>query len=482
MYSKKRFDIFFKIVLLFGILPSITNAQNLIIKGMAPGAEGKIITLYTYSNQITFNEKKLISSPIDSSGKFNISFNAEDTIYAFLKIDYYKSGIFIEPGKTYNIKIDSQDYNTPDKTNPYFEPKQLNVTILNLNKNDLNFIIPKFDEIYNDYLFKNYYAIYRLRDFSKIDTFKLIINKLFSFVTYDFFKKYVDYSIALLEIPFISNSRSIIAENHLKNLPILYENPRYMDFFNQFFENYLLCSYAIRKEDLIQTINYAPDYFALTDTLGKDSILRNEVLREMVLLKGLYELSDNKEFNKNNIAYILLQLSKHSKFEKHRKIAEDIIQLFNKLQPETYAPPFCLKDIDKKFVSLTDFKGKYVYLSFWTSWCTTCQAEFSIMNKLKEIYGSKIAFVSICADKEFLTMVNYLKTQKYNWKFLHFGGDYDLLDAYDIKSYPIFVLIDPQGKIVSFPAPKPSENIAVYLEYYSKKDDKNNKKPLFQKP
>jgi len=158
------------------------------------------------------------------------------------------------------------------------------------------------------------------------------------------------------------------------------------------------------------------------------------------------------------------------------------MQLFNKLQPSTIAPPFSLKDINKQIVSLSDFKGKYVYLNFWTSWCTTCQSEFGMMNKLKEIYGSKIAFVSISADKEFLTMVNYLKTQKYNWQFLHFDDNYDLLEAYGINSYPIFVLIDTQGKIISYPALKPSESIANYFEYLIKKDNPTIKKPLFPKP
>ncbi len=470
--------------LIISFIPYITNAQNVIINGNAPGAEGKSISLLINCDQITYIEKKLITSPIDSAGNFTINIKIENTVSAFLKIDYYKSSIFIESGKTYNIIIDSIDYNTlDDKTNPYFEQRQLSFKITNFNKNELNFIIHKFDEIYNDYLIKNYIAIYRFRDFSKIDTFKVIINKLFSYVKNDFFKNYVNYSIALLDVPFISNTtRSNIAELHLKNLPFLYENPRYMDFFNQFFQNFLLTSNLIKKQDLIQTINFSPDYYAITDTLGKDSILRNEVLREMVLLKGLYELSFNKEFNKNNIAYILLQISKHSKFEEHRKIAENIINLFNKLQPETFAPGFTLKDINKKSVSFSDFKGKYIYLSFWTTWCTSCQSEFAIMSKLSEIYGSKIVFISISADKEFLTMVNYLKTQKYNWQFLHFSGDYDLLEAYGIRSYPLFVFIDTQGKIISYPAPKPSENIALYLDYYSKKDNKTIKKPLFPKP
>jgi len=469
--------------LLFVLFPIMICAQNIIIKGNAPGAEGKTITLLTYNNQITYIEEKITSAPIDSSGNFIISFNIQDTISAILKIDYYKSGIFIEPNNTYILKIDSIDYHAlNEKTNPYYEPKQLNYSILNINNKDLNFIIPIFDGIYNDYIRENYSAIYRFRDFSKIDTFRVMINRAFSYVKSDFFKNYVNYSIALLEIPFISSSRSIISEKYLKNRPVQYENLRYMNFFNDFFDNYLLSSYAIKKEDLIQTINYTPDYYALTDTLGKDSLLRNEVLRELVLLKGLYQLSNDKEFNKNNISTILLQLSKHTKFETHRKIAENIMQLFNKLQPSTIAPPFSLKDINKQIVSLSDFKGKYVYLNFWTSWCTTCQSEFGMMNKLKEIYGSKIAFVSISADKEFLTMVNYLKTQKYNWQFLHFDDNYDLLEAYGINSYPIFVLIDTQGKIISYPALKPSESIANYFEYLIKKDNPTIKKPLFPKP
>jgi thiol-disulfide isomerase/thioredoxin len=475
------FNILLTIMLAF---PIWAYSQNVVIKGYAPGAEGKLISLSAYADQISFKEQKLVSAIIDSAANFYLCLSAEDTIYGMLNIGYYRSGIFIEPGRTYDIKVDSVDYNAyNEKTNPYLEPQQLNFTMLNFNKNDLNWIIPKFDEIYYDYLNKNAIAIYRLRDYSKIDTFRVIANKLFSYSKSGYFRNYMEYSIGLMEIPFLSSTnRSQLAEKYLKNRPVLYENIKYMEFFDQFFENYLLTAGVIEKQDLVQTINLMPDYYAITDTLGKDSILRNEVLREMVLLKALFELSYNKEFNKNNIALILLQLSKHSKFETHRKTAENILQLFNKLQPETFAPVFSLMDQNKKTISLKDLNGKYVYLSFWTSWCTTCQSEFEVMSKLNDTYGSKVAFISISADKEFLSMVSFLKNQKYKWQFLHFGGDYDLLESYSVKSYPLFVLIDPQGKIILYPAPRPSEHIADYLEYFCNKDSKNVKKPLFPKP
>jgi len=471
-------------ILLLLLLPLFAKAQLVIIKGTALGAEGKKIQLLAYSDQITYTEKKLSSALIDSAGKFVLSYPASDTAYFFLKIDFYKAGIFLEPGKTYEIKVDSQDYSIiNDKINPYLEPKILTYSFYEINKNDLNFLIQKFDEIYNDYLYNNAVAIYRLRDYKRIDTLRLITSRIFSYNKSSYFKNYMNYSIGLLELPFITdNNRSIVAEKYLMNYPLLYDNIRYMDFFNQFFTNFLLTNKFIKKQDLIQTINQNPDYGAVTDTLGKDSILRNELLREVVLLKSLFELSYNKEFNKNNIAYILLQLAKNSKFQKNRDIAWNMIRLFDKLQPETQAPSFSLPDVNKKTFHLSDLKGKYVYLSFWTSWCTSCNAEFIIMKKLYETYGNKIAFVSISADKEFITMANYVKNQKYNWHHLHFNNDYDLLDAYDIKTYPVFVFIDMQGKILSYPAPKPSENIATFLDYYSKKDTKNINKPLFPKP
>ena len=54
-------------------------------------------------------------------------------------------------------------------------------------------------------------------------------------------------------------------------------------------------------------------------------------------------------------------------------------------------------------------------------------------------------------------MKNYMKTNKYEWTFLFFNNQYDLLKDYKVKAYPTFYLVDPDGKMSLLPAVPPSE-------------------------
>lgn len=84
---------------------------------------GKEIRIITYSDYICFLEKTIASDTIDEKGNFNLKFLNPSTIYAFVYIDFYKSDIYLEPGKKYNIKINLFNINNKIKyNNPFLNP------------------------------------------------------------------------------------------------------------------------------------------------------------------------------------------------------------------------------------------------------------------------------------------------------------------------------------------------------------------------
>ncbi|MCK0130819.1 TlpA family protein disulfide reductase [Flavobacteriaceae bacterium F08102] len=118
--------------------------------------------------------------------------------------------------------------------------------------------------------------------------------------------------------------------------------------------------------------------------------------------------------------------------------------------------------------SLSDFKGKYVYIDVWATWCAPCLAEVPSLKKIeKQYHGKNIAFVSISIDTEnardsWRKMVTekelsgiQLIADK-DWKS-------DFINAYEISGIPRFILIDPQGNIVSANAPRPSNSELIKL-------------------
>lgn len=126
--------------------------------------------------------------------------------------------------------------------------------------------------------------------------------------------------------------------------------------------------------------------------------------------------------------------------------------------------------------SLADLKGKYVYVDVWATWCGPCKAEIPSLKKLeKEYHGKNIAFVSMSIDDDRSHGGSWDKAHE-DWKkmvkekelggiqiFAPKGWQSEFVQNYKIKGIPRFILIDPNGNIVSASAPRPSSKQLIKL-------------------
>ena len=127
----------------------------------------------------------------------------------------------------------------------------------------------------------------------------------------------------------------------------------------------------------------------------------------------------------------------------------------------TISPTFDYENHKGGTTKLEDFKGKYVYIDVWATWCGPCRAEIPSLKKVEERYhGKNIVFVSISVDvdkdhekwKNFVTEKQLGGVQLFadkNWNS-------DFMKSYGINSIPRFILIDPNGKVVKGDASRPS--------------------------
>lgn len=109
--------------------------------------------------------------------------------------------------------------------------------------------------------------------------------------------------------------------------------------------------------------------------------------------------------------------------------------------------------------SLSDLKGKYVYIDMWATWCGPCKKEIPYLKELEEKYqGNNIHFVSISIDKpnKHDAWKEMVKEKELSGIQLYAGEDLEFQREYQINAIPRFILIDPQGNIVSANAPRPS--------------------------
>jgi len=98
------------------------------------------------------------------------------------------------------------------------------------------------------------------------------------------------------------------------------------------------------------------------------------------------------------------------------------------------------------------------------------QAEIETMAHFRDsVYARNpnVVFVGISCDREFQKMYHFLKNSRkghrYNWTWLHYDGDYRLLEHYGVVSYPTFVLLRPDGKPQYELTPTPASGFLLKL-------------------
>ena len=123
----------------------------------------------------------------------------------------------------------------------------------------------------------------------------------------------------------------------------------------------------------------------------------------------------------------------------------------NLVSGNVVAPDFTLNDTDGHPVSLSAYRGNYVLVDFWASWCVPCRQENPNVLAAYEKYKDKnFKILGISLDTEKKLWLKAINEDKLPWKQVcDFKAEQGkAAKAYEISSIPSNVLIDPSGKIV----------------------------------
>jgi len=115
------------------------------------------------------------------------------------------------------------------------------------------------------------------------------------------------------------------------------------------------------------------------------------------------------------------------------------------------APDVSLKKlVDGKTVNLSDYRGKWVLLNFWATWCPPCVAEMpSLEGFYKKFKGNNLTVLAVSVDKGGTAQVkNFVKTYGLTFEIFHDPASV-AADPFGIMSLPSTYFIDPTGKIVA---------------------------------
>lgn len=133
-------------------------------------------------------------------------------------------------------------------------------------------------------------------------------------------------------------------------------------------------------------------------------------------------------------------------------------------------PAVPLYTAEDELISLMDFRGKYLYLDFWATWCKPCIQEFPYLDAIKQQFADRnIVFIGVSVDREedLQTWKNYVSENNLTGIQVHARRDgYEpLKKAWNIRSIPRFVIISPEGLMHEANSLRPSDpNLSGYLD------------------
>ena len=454
----------FSLLLASGLVTDL-SAQPVIISGNAPSYAGQELVFNTIADYISGTEKELGRGMIGPSGDFRIEIPAENTLQVFAALGVFKTFLWIEPRQEYRVILPEKVEKSPEEVlNPFFEPVEIQLAIENFREDELNTLIMMFRDAYNPYYNKHVNDIYTKPQAGRIEADIDLIEKSFSNYTNPYFKAYRFYSYGQLKLLANMQKVSSIAQEYFNGKPFLYDHPAYMELFDQVYDKYFtFLGRSDAGKKIYSDINQFHSYSSLLKTLSEEPHITNDTLREMVILKSVYDEFYGMEFSRDGLLSILDSLILTTRVSMHKQTGMIIRHKITRLQ-EGYDPPdFTLLDADSNRISLKDFLGKYVYLNFCTSSSYTCLNEYKLLHDIYQRHHKKLAVVTISTDPYDSSFDQFRSKNNYQWVFLYYGHQPGVIKDFDIRAFPTYFLIGPDGKLIYSPAPSPSENFEIKL-------------------
>jgi thiol-disulfide isomerase/thioredoxin len=195
---------------------------------------------------------------------------------------------------------------------------------------------------------------------------------------------------------------------------------------NSFLSGYLL--YQQRRKLPVDSLQMI--YSLLGADVKKSSI-------GYLILSELYPLTNDNEFRKANP---LIDL----KFDGRLKEMQSVFDIG-------------LRDTAGNMVRLNDFKGKYLVIDFWASWCRPCIANIPALDRLIGSYNdAPIQFISISMDQDIKAWKSAIVAHRFGGVQLSDTTGFKGLAAIYCKVLwvPTYVVVGPDGRIIKYDAPQ----------------------------
>jgi peroxiredoxin len=153
------------------------------------------------------------------------------------------------------------------------------------------------------------------------------------------------------------------------------------------------------------------------------------------------------------VTYFILAIMSpmHSLAQQNKNVAsvEGLLKSIGMVKPAmTHAPDFNLRDPNGNPASLSGYRGRFVLLNFWASWCRPCRDEMPSMENLNRTFGGQGLAVVAVNQKENAAVVNkFMRTHALNFT-TPLDTDGRVSASYRVYGIPVTYLIDGNGQAI----------------------------------
>ncbi len=467
----------FFLILISLVLLNKSKADICKIYGNAGTYAGETLRLYTYSDYITMTKKIIAESKVDDEGYFTFLVETDNTFEAFLDLDVFIGYIIVEPGKEFKIVLPKKTIrHHQDIMNPYFKPHEFYVRILNDNDN-VTLAMKKFDKLYNEaikVIFKNPKHINPGLTEKQIR----MIDDSTQFCNNKFFKDYKKYKFLELRSNAVYKNKNAIVRKNYNSAPVLYDNPAYNKLLKEQLGSVLIENYG---DTIFKMLGERIGWNMISRTLANYPLCSNEEFRDYFLFINFYNEFYKNTIYKHSIVDVLYSAKKFVKNEQTLQAINNFLDNSSNLIAGNTSLDFRLPDTDTYMHSLSDYRGKFVYLGFYSVDSYTCKKDILLLSSLAKRNKNLLKILIVFKENKPEMIKKFLKEADLkDVEILYSDDDGKIINEYNVYVYPTYFLISPEGKLALVSAPGPAENFEQ--TYFKIKQDwkiqqirKNNK-------
>ena len=425
------------------------SAQNVTITGRS-NKTNTLTRLFVYEDLVNETGILLNQSQTDAMGHFILEGSVKQNLPARIYVGLEYVDLFLTPNATYDIEII-----VPEKKDnvSYFEKELPTIRVKRANDHGIYRQIIYSEEIINAYMMEHFNQIYRGRQLRYIDSIQNAISREVPDIKSDYVKNHNRYKIAAIKLGISTDGGKKIIKDYFDGQPVLYTQSAYIDLFKELFDGYFN-SAAYDSHMLGDAFVEGPAPFK--KYLNTDPLMaKNPQLAELITIYNLQKLCygdrSTSRFAKDHLNYLKAQ----TKYPEHKTIISDFFASYNRLAPGTAAAEFTLKDQNGKEVSLSDYKNGLVLLQFVDGVSAVSEHQLSELRALHNQWQDTVQILTIAPHDKMDFFKKQFEEKRQDWPLLDLGDNILLLEAYNVRTFPEYILITRGNKIGLAPAPSP---------------------------